>query len=269
LVSFGQAGFFTIGAYAIGLATKLEMSVNPAYLGIAGGVAAGAALAGIVGYFLFSADVRGLYFVLVTLAISIMVEQIAVSQSQITGGYNGMFIQRIALTLGPLGSVSLSSDVAIYYTVLVATVLAYFALRGLLANRFGKVLIGIRENEDRAISLGFRTWLYKTAAFMLSGALASFAGALYGTHAQFVSPSLGGAGFSTEVVVWVAIGGYQSLLGSLLGAIVVASLSNYLSAIAPDYWQLVLGAIFIIVIALFKGGVAGALERAFTPKLER
>jgi urea ABC transporter permease protein UrtC len=263
LVSFGQAGFFMLGAYAIGLAMKLEWGVNPAYIGILGAVAIGGALAGATGYFLFSADVRGFYFVLVTLAISIMVEQIAVSQSAITGGYNGMFIPRMALSLGSLGALSLAGDAPMYYAVLALTVLAYAALRCLLASRFGAVLAGIRENEDRAVSLGFRTPLYKTAAFMLSGALAALAGALYGTHAQFVSPSLGGVGFSTEVVVWVAIGGYRSMLGSLLGAIVVASLSNYLSAVAPDYWQLILGVIFIVVIGLFQGGAAGALERAF------
>jgi ABC-type branched-subunit amino acid transport system permease subunit len=267
LVSFGQAGFFMLGAYAIGLAAKLEGSVNPAYIGIVAAVIAGGVLAGATGYFLFSADVRGFYFVLVTLTISIMAEQIAVSQSEITGGYNGMFIPRIALTLGSLGSLELASDVAIYYTVFAVTALSYAALRLLLASRFGAVLAGIRENEDRAISLGFRTSLYKTVAFTISGALAALAGALYGTHAQFVSPSLGGVGFSTEVVVWVAIGGFRSMLGALLGAIVMASLSNYLSAVAPDYWQLMLGVIFIVVIGLFQGGTAGAIERAVAARL--
>jgi urea ABC transporter permease protein UrtC len=215
----------------------------------------------VLGYFLFRAGVRAAYFVLVTLAISIIVEQVAVSQSQWTGGWNGMYIPRMSLTLGSVAEISLFDDAPMYYVVLTIVAVTYGLLRWLLAGKFGKVLIGIRENEDRVISLGFDTSLYKTTVFMISGALAAFAGALYGTHAGFVSPSLGGVLFSTEVVVWVAIGGRSSLLGALLAAIVVAWLSNYLSALVPKYWQLVIGVIFVAVIIYFKGGVAGAFAR--------
>ena len=120
-----------------------------------------------------------------------------------------------------------------------------------------------RENEDRLIALGVRTPLYKTAAFALSGAIACLAGALYGTHANFVAPSLAGVLFSTEVVVWVAIGGRNSLVGALLGGILVASLSNYLCAIVPRYWQLALGVLFVLLIVYLRGGIAGAITTLF------
>jgi urea transport system permease protein len=261
MLSFGQAAFFALGAYAMGLAAKWELADNPAYLGLLASLAIGAGLAAVVGYFLFSAGVRDVYFVLVTLALSIMVEQITVSQSQITGGYNGMFVPRMSLTFGAGRELDLSSDAAIYYLVLPIVAAAYYLLVWVLHRPFGKVLVGIRENEDRALSLGFNTSLYKTAAFALSGAIACLAGALYGTHANFVSPSLAGVLFSTQVVVWVAIGGRESLLGALLGAVAVAALSNYLTAITPEYWQLVVGIIFVVVILGLKGGVAGAIER--------
>jgi ABC-type branched-subunit amino acid transport system permease subunit len=109
-------------------------------------------------------------------------------------------------------------------------------------------------------ALGYETALYKTAAFALSGAVACMAGALYGAHSGFISPSLGGVIFSTEVVVWVAIAGRSSLLAALLGGIIVSSLSNALSAVTPEYWQLIIGVLFIIAIAWFQGGVAGALR---------
>jgi urea ABC transporter permease protein UrtC len=237
--------------------------VNPAYLGLLLALLIGGGLAALIGAFLFTAGVRGAYFVIVTLALSIIVEQLAVSQSQITGGWNGMFINRFSLTFGPFGEFSLFNDAPIYYVVLVVVALIYAALKALSRARFGKILIGIRENEERLISLGFATAWYKTAAFTLSGALACLAGALYGSHANFVAPSLGGVLFSTEVVVWVAIGGRQSLLGALLGGILVASLSNYLSAIMPAYWQLALGVLFVLAILYFKGGVAGAVARAW------
>jgi ABC-type branched-subunit amino acid transport system permease subunit len=132
-------------------------------------------------------------------------------------------------------------------------------LKGLRHSPFGKILVGIRENEDRMVALGVRTPLYKTGAFALSGAIACLAGAFYGTHANFVAPSLAGVLFSTEVVVWVAIGGRNSLLGALLGGILVASLSNYLSAVMPRYWQLALGILFVLVIVYLRGGIAGAI----------
>ena len=196
-----------------------------------------------------------------TLALSIMVEQIAVSQSDITGGWNGMFIDRMSLTFGALGEISLYEDAPAYYAVLPVVVITYVLLRWLTSARFGKVLAGIRENEDRMTALGFNISLYKTCAFALSGVIASLAGALYSTHANFVAPSLGGVLFSTEVIVWVAIGGRSSLLGALLGGILVATLSNYLSAVTPEYWQLVLGLIFITVIVFFTGGIAGAVAQ--------
>lgn len=261
ILSFGQAGFFALGAYAMGLAMHTDLGINPAYIGLLLSLMVGGVLAAGVGYFLFSAGVRATYFVLVTLALSIMVEQIAVSQSQITGGWNGMFIDRMSLSFGPLGEVPLSEDAPAYYAVLPVAAACYALLRWLMSARFGKILIGIRENEDRMTALGYNISVYKTCAFALSGAIACFAGALYGTHANFVAPSLGGVLFSTEVVVWVAIGGRNSLLGALLGAILVSSVSNYLSAITPEYWQLVLGLIFIAVIVFFKGGVAGAITQ--------
>lgn len=261
LVSFGQAGFFALGAYTMGLAMKWGGGFDPAYLGLLLSLVVGGILAAMVGYFLFSAGVRGAYFVLVTLALSIMVEQVAVSQSQITGGWNGMFIDRMSLNLGPLGQISLFDDAAIYYVILPVVAAVYIVLYTITVTRFGKILTGIRENEDRLISLGFNASLYKTGIFAISGAVACFAGALYGTHANFVAPSLAGVLFSTEVVVWVAIGGRGSLLGVLLGGIVVASFSNYLSAITPQYWQLVLGLLFVAVILYFRGGVAGAVAQ--------
>jgi urea ABC transporter permease protein UrtC len=267
IVSFGQAAFFALGAYAMGLAMQqTALPVNGAYLGLLGSVVLGGALAGIIGYFLFSAGVRGAYFVIVTLALSIIVEQLAVSQSQITGGWNGMFIDRMSLTFGPLGEISLFDDAPIYYLVLVVVAAAFALLKGLSRAPFGKLLAGVRENEERLLALGVRTPLYKTRAFALSGAIACLAGALYGTHANFVAPSLAGVLFSTEVVVWVAIGGRDSLLGALLGGILVSSLSNYLSAIMPGYWQLALGILFVLVILFLKGGVAGAITRLLSAR---
>ena len=262
MLSFGQAGFFALGAYTMGLCVQHAgaVGVNAAYLALLISMTAGVVIAGAVGYFLFSAGVRDSYFVIVTLALSIIAEQIAVGQSQITGGWNGMFIPRMELSLWRW-RFPLDSDASIYYVIVVFVAATYFFLRWITRGKFGKVLAGIRENEDRVLSLGFKVPLYKTATFAISAGLACMAGALYGTHAAFVAPSLAGVLFSTEVVVWVAIAGRSSLLGALLGGIVVSSISNALSAITPQYWQLVLGVLFVLVVAFFRGGIAGAVHR--------
>src|SRR5690606_15381840 len=124
------------------------------------------------------------YFVLITLALSIIVEQIAVSQSELTGGWNGMFVDRLSLDFGSLGELSLGGDASVYYFVLPIVVLVYLGLMALKQSRFGKVLSGIRENEDRMTALGYNVAFYKTAIFTLSGALAGLSGALYSTHAN-------------------------------------------------------------------------------------
>ncbi|HYG87333.1 MAG TPA: branched-chain amino acid ABC transporter permease [Azospirillum sp.] len=259
ILSFGQAAFFALGGYALGIAMKQPLGVNPAYVGLLVALAAAALVAGLVGWFLFSAGVRDSYFVLVTLALSIIAEQIAVSQSQWTGGWNGLFLMRMTLTLGSALEYPLYEDIPAYYAVLLVMVVTYTALRGLTRSRFGKILAGIRENESRMTSLGISTSLYKTLAFSVSAAVASLSGALYGMHSGFVSPSLGGVLFSTEIVVWVAIAGRSSLLAALIGGIAVSSISNLMSAITPQYWQLCIGILFIVVIAYFRGGVAAAL----------
>ena len=260
ILSFGQAGFFAIGGYAVGLMMSMSLPVNGFYLGLLAAAAAGAAVAGLIGYFLFSAGVKDAYFVLVTLALSIVIEQLAVSQSQWTGGWNGMFLLRPSLSFFGW-STDLFDDVKIYYFILAFVMITYAALHMFTRSAHGKIVVGIRENEMRMVSLGVSSTFYKTMVFSLSAIVACLAGSFYAVHSGFVSPSLGGVLFSTEVVVWVAIAGRTSLIGALLGGVLVSSLSNLLSAITPAYWQLVLGLVFIAAIAYFKGGVAGAIER--------
>jgi ABC-type branched-subunit amino acid transport system permease subunit len=155
-----------------------------------------------------------------------------------------------------------------YYTVLAVVIPVYVAVVALMRSRFGKIVVGIRENEDRMLALGFNVPAYKTLAFGLSGLLAGLAGSLYATHASFAHPSNAGVLFSTQVVIWVAIGGRHSLLGAFAGAIIVAALSNYLSSIEAiqDYWPLVQGLVFIAVIVLFRNGLAGLVETLFGRK---
>jgi urea transport system permease protein len=269
IVSFGQAAFFAIGAYSIGLVMKYaSLPVNPAYVGIFVGTLSAAIAALVIGYFMFSAGVRAAYFVVATLALSIIVEQTVKSFSNITGGWNGLYVDRMTLTFGSLFEQSLFDDVPMYYTVLAVVVLVYLATSTLMRSSFGRIVIGVRENEDRMLALGFDVPAYKTLAFGLSGLLAGLGGALYATHANFAHPSNAGVLFSTQVVIWVAIGGRRSLVGAFAGAIIVAALSNYLSSIRAiqSYWPLIQGLIFIAAIVTFREGLAGLVETLFRMK---
>lgn len=253
MVSFGQAAFFAIGGYSLGVVIRHDPGAAGPWLGLVVALGLGALLAAAVGYFLFSANVRDSYFVLVTLALSTIAEVVANSESQLTGGFNGMFVKRV--TLG----VSLAGDLSAYYVILAFTALAYLSFRLLQRSAFGRVLVSIRENEERTRALGYNTALYKTIAFAVSAGVAALAGALYTTDAGFISPDLGGVIFSTGVVTWVAIGGRRYFIGALVGALGISALSNQLNAAIPKYWQLILGLLFVLVVMFFRRGVVGTL----------
>lgn len=261
MVSFGQGAFFAVGAYAFGIALKHVDGFSGPWLGLLLGLVLGAVIAGGVGYFLFSANVRDSYFVLVTLAISTIVYVIANSQSGLTGGFNGMYVGRVTFSFFGAVELSLKGDLAMYYTAFAVTLLAYLGFRFLEWSAFGQVLVSIRENEDRTRALGYNTAMYKTVAFAISGAVAAVAGGFYATDTGFVSPSLGGVLFSTSVVVWVAVGGRGYFIGALIGAIGISVLSNKLNSLIPEYWQLILGVLFVLVIVFFRRGLIGSLLR--------
>jgi urea transport system permease protein len=259
MVSFGQGGFFAIGAYALGVTLQRYDGALGPWIGLALAVVIGFAIAAALGYFLFTADVRPSYFVVVTLALSTIVYVVANSESDLTGGFNGMFVERFSLPLFPGVELSIAGDLAAYYVVFGFTLLSYLFFRVLQRSAFGRVLVSIRENEDRTRALGYNTAIYKTIAFGVSGGVAALAGAFYATDAGFISPSLGGVLFSTSVVVWVAIGGREYFIGALLGALGISILSNALNSLIPEYWQLILGTLFVLVIVFFRKGLVGSL----------
>ncbi|MCW2696995.1 MAG: branched-chain amino acid transporter permease [Modestobacter sp.] len=258
MVSFGQAAFFAIGAYALGVTLRDVGGPTAPWLGLLLALGLGVVLAAVIGWFLFSADVRDSYFVLVTLALSTITQVLANSESQLTGGFNGMFVERVTLPFGVV-DVSLAGDLAAYYVIFAFTLLCYLLFRYIQWSAFGRVLVSIRENEDRSRALGYNTALYKTVAFAVSGGVAAVAGALYATDAGFVSPTLGGVLFSTSVVVWVAIGGRHYFIGALIGGIGISILSQTLNARIPEYWQLLLGLLFVVAVGFFRRGIVGTI----------
>jgi urea ABC transporter permease protein UrtC len=260
ILSFGHAAFFGLGAYSMAWSYKyFSFIFNPGYVGLIGATLIPATLAILLGLFLFYSKVRDVYFVIITLAVSVILQQLATSSGimfEIFGGFNGLFVPRMPLSIPGVFQLNFNDRLFYILTVLV-TVVVYLLCRWLVQSHFGEVLIAIREDEERTQALGYNTAYYKTLVFGFSAAIAGLAGALYASLAGFVDPSLLGFVLSTEVVIWVAVGGRQFLVGAILGAVLVNAASSGLSQVLATRDTLILGVLFIVVVVFFKRGIAG------------
>jgi len=253
LVSLGHALFYGLAGYALVLmGERGEVSLwwtLPASMA----VAALAALA--VGALVLRTS--GVYFIMVTLAFAQMT-YFFVRDSAYFGGSDGKYLNAKP-TLSLLGwqPVDLENTLHRYYLTLVLTVAVYLLLRRVLGSPFGRVLVGIRDNEPRMRSLGFATFRYKLAAFVLAGALAGLAGYLTAVQDGIMNPEQLGWNRSGEALVMVILGGMGTLAGPALGAGALMVL-ELLFSIWTKYWQLLLGA-FVIAVVLFLPRGLGSL----------
>jgi urea ABC transporter permease protein UrtC len=260
ILSFGHAAFFGLGAYCMAWSYEyLSIGINSGYIGLVAAAIVPSVLAVLLGIFLFYSEVKDVYFVIITLAVAVILEQLATSSGimfEIFGGFNGLYLPRLSLTIPGLGGVGLN-DRMFYVLAVVAIAIAYVGCRRLVRSHFGQVLVAIRENEERTQALGYNTARYKTLVFGFSAGLAGIAGALYATLAGFISPTLLGFALSTEVVIWVAVGGRQYLGGAIVGSVLVNAFSSGLSEAISTRYRLILGLLFVLVVVGFRRGLAG------------
>jgi len=252
MVSLGHAAFFGIGAYVVGIA--MVHGVTSAWIAwpLAVLFAALAALA--IGS--ISLRTRGVYFIMITLAFAQMVYYLAVGLKHY-GGEDGLNLaQRSAIGLG----LDLASETTLYYVVLVALATVMLFLNRAVDARYGRVLMGIRENETRMEAIGFATYRYKLAGFAIAGGLAGLAGALFANHNLFVSPAALHWTQSATLVVMVLLGGIGFRYGGLAGAFALLMLEELLAALT-DYWHLPLGLILLAVVFFAPRGLAGLFAR--------
>ena len=252
MVSLGHAAFFGIGAYTVGIA--MVHGVTSAWIAwpLAMSFAALAALA--IGS--ISLRTRGVYFIMITLAFAQMVYYLAVGLKHY-GGEDGLNLaQRSAIGLG----LDLASETTLYYVVLVALATVMLFLNRAVDARYGRVLMGIRENETRMEAIGFATYRYKLAGFAIAGGLAGLAGALFANHNLFVSPAALHWTQSATLVVMVLLGGIGFRYGGLAGAVALLMLEELLATLT-DYWHLPLGLILLAVVFFAPRGLAGLFAR--------
>jgi branched-chain amino acid transport system permease protein len=253
LLSFGHAMFLGAASYVCAHAAKV-WGLDPA-LAILVGVACSAALGFVAG--VLSIRSHGIYFAMITVALSQMVFFFCV-EAPFTHGEDG--IQGVPQ--GRLfGLIDLSQTGPLYVFVVVIFLFGFLAVYRTVNSPFGEVLKAIRENEPRAISLGYRVARYKLAAFVLSAALAGLAGATKALVLQ--NASLTDVSFSTsgEVVLMTLIGGMGTLYGPVVGAVIVVSMENYLAQYG-EWVTVIQGAVFVACVLLFRRGVVGELANA-------
>ena len=252
LLSFGHAAFFGSAAYITGwFATSQNWTPETALL-------AGTLGAGLIGLVVGMVAIRrqGIYFAMITLAIAQMVYFVCL-QAPFTGGEDGLQ----GVPRGKLfGLLSLQSDNAMYYFVVAVFVLCFLFITRIVSSPFGQVLKMIRENEPRAISLGYQVDRYKLLAFVLSSALAGLAGSLKTLVMGFATLSDVHWSMSGEVILMSLLGGVGTFFGPVMGAGIVISLQNLLADKVGSWVTVIIGVIFVLCVLAFRKGVVGELQ---------
>lgn len=250
LPSLGHAAYFGVGAYAAGLTALHTTAAVPVPLLV--GALAAAVAAAATGW--VAVRTSGVFFLMLTLAIGELLVQLAQSWESVTGGFDGLF----GIPAAQLGGVSLFGVAFTYWYVLAVALLGFAVVWLVARSPFGAALRGIRDNEARMRALGYPTALYKYAVFILAGAVAGMAGALFAQQGTaLVTP--GDLGFTTAALMLLAviIGGAGSLWGAALGAAVVIGIRDALGPQLAGHGELVLGLVFVAVVYLLPRGAAG------------
>jgi branched-chain amino acid transport system permease protein len=267
LVSFGHAMFFGLGAYAVYFVSPASAAANALIAFPAAILLAGAAAA-LIGA--FAVLTRGFYFIMVTLAFGQMLFSLF-HDTSVAGGSDGAYINvKPELALGGFTLLDFDQRNVFYYVCVAALVGIYLFLLWLARTPFGQTLQSIRWNEARTRALGFYTYAHKLASFIVAGAIAGLAGALFATIDGYVAPELFGWRQSGIAIMMVVLGGSGTLFGPILGAILYAVIEEVLkssSLVGPvaEHWSLGLGLILIGIVLAAPRGVAGLLERETRP----
>jgi len=253
LASLGHAAYFGLGAYAVGiLATRHGAGFWPTLLAGVGLAVAVAAVFGLV-----ALRATGVYFLMITLALGMVVWGLAHRWVSLTQGDNGISgVPRPDIGL----LVSVADGLPFYYFALAGALATFATLRVVVRSPFGRALVGIRESESRMRTLGYHVWLHKYLAFLIAGGVGGFAGVLWAYYNGFVSPTDLELATSVEVLLMVALGGRGTLIGPALGAAAIVGLENLVS-VWTHRWLLILGTVYIATIVYAPEGIVGSLRQ--------
>ena len=285
ILSLGQGIFFGIGGYAMAMYLKLEASAPnlPDFMEwssvetlplwwepskyftvtVLEILLLPVLIAFPFSYAIFRKRVSGVYFAIVTIALAMTMTVLIIGQGGNTGGANG--ITDFKSLLG-YDVISPAARLNIYYLEAVLLIMVAWLAAMLLHTRFGKLLIAIRDREDRVRFSGYDTAMVKAFVFTVAAVLSSIGGALFTLQVGLTSPTLIGAVASVEMVIFAALGGRLSVPGAILGALVVGFTKSGLSEQFPQTWLFLLGLMFIASVGLLPNGIAGGVQRLFSSK---
>jgi urea transport system permease protein len=284
LLSLGHGIFFGLGGYAIAMYLKLQIPKGelPDFMGLYGvtelpwfwkpfysfpfAVAAmivvPTVMAALLGYLVFRNRIKGVYFSILTQAAIIVFYNFFNGQQKLFNGTNGL----IDFTKIFGATVSDSKTQYLFYCLtIIFLALTYGLCRWLTSGRFGRLLIAIRDDENRVRFTGYDPTEYKVLVFAVSGAIAGIAGALYTLQSGSVSPRAMDIAFSIEMVIWVAVGGRGTLIGAIIGALLVNFARAFLSEQFAEIWLFFQGALFLIVVTVLPDGIVGWFKEQNLP----
>ena len=259
MVSLGHAAFLGIGAYCVGIPAYYDYYSGWLHLGLTILFSGGFAL--LTGLVILRT--RAVYFIMITLAFSQMVYFTFVSLEEY-GGDDGLVIY---LRSEFPSWLSMESPQALYYWIFGLLLFTLFVIHRLVHARFGRVIVGAKFNEQRMQSLGFHTYRYRLACYVLSGVLCGLAGMLLGNFTSFISPEMMGWTRSGELIFMVVMGGAGSMFGPLVGTGTFVFLEQYLPGMMKffneswhEYWHMPFGLLLVFLVLFGKGGIHGWLS---------
>ncbi|RHW37669.1 branched-chain amino acid ABC transporter permease [Lysinibacillus yapensis] len=255
IVSFGHAMFFGIGAYA----TAILLNTFEPTIGVfIGSMIVGILLSAIVSFFvgLLTLRLKSHFFAMLTLAISGLLLVVAEKWRTVTKGNDGFTFRAPDI---------FKDRIVFYFCVLACLVIVFLLLRRFVASPLGKVLIAVRENEQRTRSLGFKTLHYKVISSVVAGVVASLAGSLYAVSLRFVNTSVMTMDITLDALLMTIIGGVGTLVGPIVGSVVIEFAQHYLSGLAREFpiferWIIFFGIIYILAVVFFPKGIVGSIQ---------
>lgn len=272
IMCFGQASFLGLGAYAYAIGgIDLGDTTWALFLGIA----APALFAALLGYFMFYGRISDAYIGVITLTVSVILFQLVNSTSGSQyhigpaelGGFNG--IPSVPTLNMPGDVTNVLTPTGIWYVSMSLLIIVYALLRLILVSKLGRVVVAIRENETRAMLLGYDVRLYKLITFIISAAIAGLAGCVYDNWGAFISPTIFGLPMSAEVIIFVLVGGLGTLVGPILGAVALQYLINLAGAQHVVDPNLGLGIVLVAFVLLVPQGVVPVVRDRLLQLLPR
>lgn len=282
LLSLGHGIFFALGGYGLAMYLNLQLPAGqlPEFFSLYGVAELPwlwqpfhslpitiiaifiipSIIAGLLGYLIFRNRIKGVYFSILTQAALLVFYNFFNGQQKLINGTNGLKTDTQSI-FGLLVSDN-RVQIGFYEITIISLILVYLVCRWLTSGRFGRLLVAIRDDENRVRFTGYDPTGFKVLVFAISGAIAGLSGALYTVQTGIITPSIMEVAFSIEMVIWVAVGGRATLVGAVLGTLLVRLAQSSLSEQFPEVWVFFQGALFLIVVTILPNGIVGWFQES-------